>query len=201
MNIMFVRHGETNENASHCYLGHYDAKLNEKGLQQVRLLAEKMNSITEKKMTSIYSSDLSRAMETAQIIGNELQLIPVPIFSLRELHFGDWECMTYDAILEKEKEKLDKWIQNPYVFAPPNGETLLELGNRFDEWFKQMITKVEPNNTVIIVSHGGPIRWFLSKWIKGDINKFWNVKGVEHGKGIMIEFNEQTGIFTILTTF
>ncbi|XJZ28678.1 histidine phosphatase family protein [Bacillota bacterium Lsc_1132] len=196
MKIVLVRHGETNENASRCYLGHYDADLNEKGRQQLRLLTENLKAVTP--ITSIYSSDLSRALESAQIIGKEFQLTPIPVFPLRELNFGDWECKTYESILAKEHERLEKWLQDPCSIAPPNGETLLELGKRMDHWLNHSFPNMEQNETIIIVSHGGPIRWFLSKWVKGDPKEFWNVEGVGHGKGVIVDFNEQTRMFTLL---
>lgn len=198
MRIVWVRHGETNENASRRYLGHFDAELNETGRQQLQSLTEKLNMILAGSITSVYSSDLSRAMESARIIGKQFQLNYLPVCSLRELNFGDWECKTYEEIMSDNQERLEMWVQNPYTVAPPNGETLLQLGERIDQWFDQILANKEQNETILIVSHGGPIRWFLSKWVMGDPKEFWNVEGAGHGKAIMIDFNEQTGMFTIL---
>lgn len=98
MKIVLVRHGETNENAAHCYLGHFDAELNDNGRKQLSFFTEKLKQFTPIDSPSLYSSDLSRAMESAQIIGGEIQLRPVSEFPLRELNFGDWEGKTYDDI-------------------------------------------------------------------------------------------------------
>lgn len=198
MRIILVRHGETDENAAGCYLGHTDAKLNSNGRQQLRRLIDSLKELDRQNTSSLYSSDLSRAMESAHIIGEELQFPPISVFSLRELNFGDWECKTYAALNLQEKEQLEKWIQDPFSNAPPNGETLLELGKRFDDWFLQRLSNTEPNETIMVVSHGGPIRWFLSKWIIGDAKEFWNVEGVGHGKGLVVEYNERTRMFTLM---
>lgn len=192
MKLIFIRHGQTDENAAHCYLGHYDASLNETGREQLIELATQLkHSILTNGI--LYSSDLSRTMESAQIIGSALQLEPIPVFALRELDFGDWDCKTYETITEKEAERFEKWIYNPFEMNPPNGETLHQLGIRFDRWLNE--TLLHTYETIIVVSHGGPIRWFLSKWIQQDKNEFWNVKGIKLGKGIVAEFDTQTRTF------
>lgn len=199
MKMILLRHGETEENAAHCYLGHYDAPLNETGRSQIRSLSKRLKLVAPRNNTFLYSSDLSRAMESAQIIGKELQLTPsVPVFAWRELNFGEWECKTYDTIFSQDQERVEKWICDPFRLAPPNGETLQQLGKRIDDWLVRLLEKGNRDETIIIVTHGGPIRWFLSKWIKGDINEFWKVTGSGHGEGISAEFNEQTGKFTFL---
>jgi alpha-ribazole phosphatase len=197
MRLILVRHGETNENAAKRYLGHYDAELNQKGQQQVMSLSETLKRTETQPITAIFSSDLVRAVESAQVIGNEFQLRPIPIFALRELDFGDFDSKTYEEIRQKDSERLEKWILDPYMIAPPNGETLMQLGKRVDDWLETILTTEKPTGTIVIVSHGGPIRWFLSKWVKGDLNEFWNVEGLGHGKAMVIEWNEQKKLFTL----
>ena len=197
MRIIIVRHGETDENAARRYLGHFDAALNQQGRKQLKGLSEMLKRTETQPITAIYSSDLVRAVESAQMIGNEFHLRTIPIFALRELHFGDFDCKTYEEIRQEDSERLEKWILNPYMVAPPNGETLLQLGKRVDDWLETILTTEQPTGTIVIVSHGGPIRWFLSKWVKGDSNEFWNVEGLGHGKAMMIEWNQQTRIFTL----
>ncbi|MGJ7919215.1 histidine phosphatase family protein [Neobacillus sp. LXY-4] len=200
MRIVFVRHGETNENAAHCYLGHSDPPLNDHGGKQIiDSSLQLLQDDTNEKFTSIYCSDLRRAQETAQIIGDFLNLIPVPTFSLRELNFGDWEGLTYEEILGQNPVELNAWITDPYTVAPPKGETLAILGARFDKWFNQVLDQIDTNERIIIVSHGGPIRWFCSKWLLGDEKQFWIVEGVKHGAGLEVQYDKHTGEFTRIT--
>ncbi|MFX3623862.1 MAG: histidine phosphatase family protein [Ectobacillus sp.] len=198
MKIILVRHGETDVNAAGCYLGHFDAKLNPKGQEQIRQLTKKLKGIVTEGITRLYASDLSRAVESAQIIGEALRLTPTLVSALRELHFGDWECKTYEAIVAQEQELLERWIQNPFQISPPNGETLQQLGKRVDDWLWHILSHAYPDESIIIVSHGGPIRWFCSKWLRDNEQEFWNVKGIPHGKGGMVEFDPQTRIFTAM---
>ncbi|GAA3326400.1 hypothetical protein GCM10020331_062150 [Ectobacillus funiculus] len=153
------------KNAARCYLGHFDACLNETGRQQIHRLAEHVRQVYGKEITRIYCSDLSRTRESAEIIGSYLQLQPVSIHALRELHFGDWECETYDSI--RERDLLQEWIQNPFQIAPPHGETLQQLGNRVDTWLSHILLHEKEDETILVMSHGGPIRWVLAKWIFG----------------------------------
>lgn len=197
MRIIFVRHGETDENAARCYLGHSDPPLNDHGRKQIMDLSlQLLQDDTNEKITSIYCSDLGRAQETAQMIADLLNLIPVPTFSLRELNFGDWEGLTYEEILAQNPVELNVWITDPFTVAPPNGETLAILGARFDKWVKQVLALTGANDRIIIVSHGGPIRWFCSKWLLGDEKQFWTVEGVKHGAGLEVQYDKQTGEFT-----
>ncbi|WP_379969813.1 histidine phosphatase family protein [Ectobacillus sp. sgz5001026] len=193
MKLIFIRHGQTNENAAHCYLGHYDAPLNETGRKQLFQLADQLKGKISTDKGKLYSSDLSRTMESAQIIGSALQLKPIPVVALRELDFGNWDCKTYEMITENESEWFEKWIHNPLEISPPNGETLHQLGVRFDKWLNE--TLLHKEETILVVSHGGPIRWFLSKWVQQNENEFWNVKGIKLGKGIIVEFDTQTRTF------
>lgn len=199
MKIIFVRHGETNENAKHCYLGHSNPPLNDHGREQIRQFTKQLfQDLFYKKTPSLYSSDLERAQESARIIGSRLKLSPTPIFSLRELNFGDWECLTYQHIFDQNPELLTAWIDDPFSEAPPNGETLTQLGLRFDGWFEQLLHQTAQDETIIIVCHGGPIRWFLSKWHLGDRLQFWKVEGLKHGTGISVDYDQQTQAFTNL---
>ncbi|MFP3123252.1 histidine phosphatase family protein [Ectobacillus funiculus] len=196
MKIIFARHGETDENAARCYLGHFDARLNETGRQQIHRLAEHVRQMYGKDITRIYCSDLSRTRESAEIIGSYLQLQPVSIHALRELHFGDWECETYDSI--RERELLTEWIQNPFQIAPPHGETLQQLGNRVDTWLSHILLHEKEDETILVMSHGGPIRWVLAKWILGDRQEFWNAEGVKHGSGLVIKLGRDGNLCAII---
>lgn len=197
MKLIFVRHGETNENVARCYLGHTDSPLNDEGRRQIGLIAEQfLQKRFDIKRTLLFSSDLLRAQESAQLIGKSLKLTPTPEFALRELNFGDWECLTYDQIMERESVALTKWIDDPFSVAPPNGETLAELGVRFDAWLEQILLLRAQEDVLIIVCHGGPIRWFSSKWLEGDAAKYWQVEGVKHGNSLAVEYDKRTREFT-----
>ncbi|MDN5708099.1 MAG: histidine phosphatase family protein [Planococcus sp. (in: firmicutes)] len=103
----------------------------------------------------IWGSDLLRCRQTAHI------LFPNACykadFNLRELNFGDWENMTYDDL--RSNERYRNWIDDPEAVQPPNGESLPQLAERVD----RAIEVFSEIGDFTVVTHGGPIRYILSK--------------------------------------
>lgn len=194
MRIILIRHGQTDENKQKRYIGHYDSPLNDTGKQQVKGLAERLKKFDVR--GNCYSSDLLRTVETSEIICNTFSLDLKVTPDLREIHFGDWECHTYDELHEKNPEDLHRWISNPHLYSPPNGETLTELGSRVDRWVEKIIFS-KSEEDCLIVCHGGPIRWILSKWVLRDEAQFWNVQNISHGEGLMLDVDVARNIWKI----
>lgn len=195
MRIILIRHGQTDDNKEKRYLGHFDSPLNNTGRQQVRDLAKRLKKLEIRGVC--FSSDLLRAVETSEIICNDL-LLDLKVYpDLRELHFGDWDRHTYDELNEKYPADLDHWISNPFLNSPPNGETLTELGARTDRWIERIIFS-QGGEDFLIVSHGGPIRWILSKWLLNDEKQFWNVQNIRHGDGIILELDKSRKIWSVI---
>jgi alpha-ribazole phosphatase len=177
-----VRHGEAQANAQGRYLGHRDSALSVKGHAQAADAAKRLLS---EKATRLYTSDLGRCMETSNHIAHALELYPVPDSRLRELNFGQWDGKTYEEVMRStDRDLLEKWYLHPFDISPPGGETLRELGRRVDEWLEQTVAVIHPNETVVIVSHGGTIRWFQSKWLMGDASAYWQTTGVLPGGSV-----------------
>lgn len=195
MRLILIRHGQTDENKENRYLGHFDSPLNSTGRQQVEGLVERLRK--QEVRGNCYSSNLLRAVETSEIICNAFSLEFKVYQDLRELHFGDWDCHTYDEINEKKPDDLHRWISNPYLYSPPNGETLTELGSRVDRWVEETIFS-KCGEDCLVVSHGGPIRWILSKWVLHDIEQFWNVQNIRHGEGLILDVDLTRNIWKIV---
>src|ERR1700704_4943984 len=99
--LLLVRHGETDWNAEGKLQGHTDRPLNDHGRRQAQALAERLagNSID-----AVYASDLSRARETAEMVGEKLGLPVLVDPDLREKNWGNWEGLTSDQRLHIEFE-------------------------------------------------------------------------------------------------
>ncbi len=188
MKWIWVRHGETIQNQERRYLGHFNASLTENGRKQVEQVAARLAG---EKITRIYSSDLERCKKTAEIISSYHHMIPVEVKALRELNFGLWDGKTYEEIMKDDRELVQKWYDNPFDFSPPQGETLNQLGRRIDKWLEEECLKMNNNDTIVFVSHGGPIRWIQSKWLLNDPHKFWSVPNVLPGECIHIQQRDQ----------
>ena len=157
--LWLVRHGATQWNIEQRMCGHTDIPLAKTGRAQARWLARRLQ---HEHITTIYSSDLSRARETAEIIATK-QAQVVPLYassSWRELSFGDWEGLTYTAIAEQFTDQLGFFI-DPEHIAPPGGESLTQALQRVQPALATLLTGCSGQGDVVIVSHGGLLRALL----------------------------------------
>ncbi len=195
MKLIWIRHGETDANREKRYLGHYDVPLNPRGVEQASRLAHIMKGDWP---VAVYSSDLTRCRQTAELILTDWKMNLVTLSALRELDFGEWDNQTYQEIYSHCPEQLESWYQDPFTISPPGGETLGQLGQRVDDWIQQVLLTINQNDTVWIISHGGVIRWFMSRWLLGDASQFWQVEGISHGAGLLAEWDGKAWTSTLL---
>ncbi|XP_078156844.1 phosphoglycerate mutase-like protein 4 [Carex rostrata] len=151
--IVVVRHGETSCNASQILQGQLDSELNETGRQQAAAVASRLSK--EFKSSAIYSSDLKRAAETAQIIAKQCDLKVILDQQLRDRHLGDLQGLT---LVDAQKMKPSAY--NLFILykrdqgLPGGGESLDQLHERCVSSF-QKIASQHTGERVIVVSHGG----------------------------------------------
>ncbi|MEG6522394.1 alpha-ribazole phosphatase [Desulfotomaculum sp. 1211_IL3151] len=170
--LYLVRHGETEWNAGGRFQGHSDVPLSNFGRQQAERLAL---SLKQTKIDAFYSSDLSRAMETAQIIvkehGTQVNYLP----DLREINFGVWEGLTYDQISQNYGNLSVQWRSNPLDTQIPHGEKLQDLAERCQRAINEIINQHAGEN-VLVASHGGVIRVIVANALGFDLNHFWKLR-------------------------
>jgi alpha-ribazole phosphatase len=175
MRLYLVRHGETEGNQQRRYLGWEDLPLTAAGAEQARTLGQ---TLLHEPLTAIYSSDLRRASATAAAIA-EPHGLPVHLDpNLREVNFGAWSGLTYEAIMQTHPGPLRAWIANPEQHAPPGGESLAALRRR-------ALRAVPHGDGVLVVSHGGLLRALLSHWTG---RPFWAI-AVPLGCVIAVEWD------------
>ena len=136
--LLLVRHGETDWNASGRLQGHTDRPLNDYGRRQARELADRL---ADDGIAAIYTSDLSRAKETAEIVGARLGLPVVIDADLRERNWGSWEGLT-----PSERDAV--------AFE---GETPQEHRDRLMRAVRRIAAR-HPAQRVVVVTHGGSMR-------------------------------------------
>lgn len=202
MRWLFVRHGETEMNRQRRYVGHSDVPLNEQGLREADELAKRLAGGRESSVR-LYSSDLRRCLQTARPLAAIWKVPIVPAVALRELSFGKWELFTYEQLMQQDGERASRWYDDPFAYAPPEGESLRQLGERVDLWMRGMLAELDAGRqktgmaehdkpeTVVLVTHGGVIRWFQAAWLMQDPGCYWQVQGVKHGEALLVEWNGQ----------
>ncbi len=145
-----VRHGQTDWNLTGRYQGQSDVPLNEMGRAQAYLAAGRLHN---QRFAGIYSSDLQRAKETAEILGRCLGL-PISLEPcLREIHQGEWEGQFVDVIREHYTRLWQARIIDPVSIRPPGGETVGEVAHRVCAAL-DAIARLHPDSPVLVVSHG-----------------------------------------------
>lgn len=172
MKLLLTRHGQTDWNIAGRYQGQSDIPLNKTGCKQAEQLAKRLST---EKIDVIYSSDLSRAFDTAQAVANfhhlEIQLDSC----WRELSFGDWEGMTYQEMSAHSPELFEQWMQDSANTSTPNGESLKQLADRVKHAFDEIKNK-HKDQTVLVVSHSGALQALLATLLGIDLNLYWQFK-------------------------
>lgn len=168
MKLFLVRHGETPWTLQGRYQGATDVPLNARGLRQARALAR---ALRPESPDRIFTSTLCRARETARWIARAAKLRPVADPRLNEIHFGEWEGKFFDRLAESESILFQRWREGR-LRRPPGGESVDSLARRVEGFFKE-VTKRHSDETVIVVSHGGPLRMLLLKALKAERPSLW----------------------------
>jgi 2,3-bisphosphoglycerate-dependent phosphoglycerate mutase len=151
--FIFVRHGETDWNAEGRIQGHNGPGLNTLGRQQA---AEAAQSLIGTRVDAIYSSDLERAHQTAEIIAQAVG-VPVQIDArLRERAHGDWEAKTTKDLDVEVPDWRKLWQRVDLDMSAPGGESTRQVVARIGPVLEE-IAAAHPGGRVVIVTHGGII--------------------------------------------
>jgi alpha-ribazole phosphatase len=165
--ILLVRHGETDYNKKLRYQGHLDIDLNETGYDQAQKISKR---ISTKEIDEIYSSDLKRARNTAELIAAPHNQKVRSREGLREINVGDWEGLNYDDLNKQYPELSRKWFDNPASVRLPGGEMLSEFQTRVVDSFEEIIDSSK-GEKIVVTAHGGTIRVWLAHLLKVPLNK------------------------------
>ncbi|HUO77198.1 MAG TPA: histidine phosphatase family protein [Thermodesulfovibrionales bacterium] len=222
--LYLIRHGETEGSALKRYLGSMDIPLSEKGVQQVRdvsaFIREDLKTlgvaqhssylnevhraphtgmesgVKEGTLQAVYSSNLSRAIKSGQIVAEPyaLQIIVVP--ELRERSFGIWEGMTFSEIKETYPSEFESWAGNPLKYSPPGGENTMEVHERVIRAL-EMILSNHGGDRIAIVAHGGVNRIILCHLLGIPLENIFRIEQ-NHGAVNIIEFWEKYPVVKLM---
>lgn len=181
--LYLIRHGETEQNKTGVLMGSTDTPLNDHGRLQAASLGERLNAL---EVDTIFSSPLSRAVETASLVfGEEAQIITDS--SLQEFHFGEWEGMHFSEIAKQYPEIWKLWLTDWEQTHIPGGEAFPAFKHRVISVVEEII-RYHPGKRVAVVSHGGCIRSLLAHFFCESVSKgYWKFK-VDNATLSEIEF-------------
>lgn len=153
--IIAVRHGETEWNVAARLQGHLNVELNDKGRWQAQCLAR---ALAQEPIAAIYTSDLLRALATAQAIAEQscsTSARPPRLHTgLRERGFGIFAGQTYAQIAIDWPEEFQRWHARDPHFIPRGGESLLQVHARVSHAVHQLASQHQ-GEQIVLVAHGG----------------------------------------------
>ena len=149
--VIIVRHGQTLWNLKLIRQGHLDSPLTERGIAQAKALGERLAHET---FSALYSSDLGRAVQTAQMIAAATGHEIVTDERLRERHLGIFQGLDGNEIREKypEEYRLHRTLRSTYVI--PGGESVEQQVARNVDFLNETAVR-HLGETIVIVTHGG----------------------------------------------
>ena len=185
MKLYLIRHGETDWNRLEKCQGVSDIPLNSNGISQAKDLAY---SLRDEEFSAIYSSDLSRALTTANEVA-KYHTAEVEIDKrFREMDQGEFEGLEFGYLREKYGDILKKWREEPETLRIPGGETLLEVQERALNGIDNLINLYN-GRSVLLVRHNMTIISLLCKFSKKSLLSFREFSVKESSKSV-ISFNK-----------
>jgi broad specificity phosphatase PhoE len=153
--LLFIRHAETDLAGRFC--GHSNPRVNERGHRQIE---ELLKALEGEWIDGIYTSDLHRAMTTANAIGRTLGLLPAPIPGLREIGFGDWEGLSWKEIECRDPAYAQQWSEQYPNLPAPGGEPFEAFQARVLTEVKHLLA-VSFHRSAAVITHAGVMRVVL----------------------------------------
>lgn len=183
--VYLVRHGQTAWNREEVFRGRADIPLNETGRKEALLMGQYLRGIS---MDSIYSSPLSRALETAGAIaryqGKEVRILE----GLIDIDFGGWQGISHEVVRERYAELYRQWKENPHLVRFPEGESLEALRERALGTI-QGVVRDRSDENLVMVSHRVVNKIVICGLLGLDNSHFWQI-GQDTGCINVLEFEE-----------
>ena len=169
--ILLVRHGETEWNATGRFQGSKDIALSQEGLLQAKFLKERLHN----NFDLIYTSPLIRAKQTAELICENTPFVPIIENELREISFGAWEGLTLSQISTQYVSEFNSWKTDEINGYLVGGDLSIKNASIRVRDAILRITKECRGKKVIIVAHGGIIKAALIGIFHWKMNKYHEI--------------------------
>ena len=198
--IYLIRHAKPDlPHGGKLYYGSTDYPLSEEGVMMAKRLAEVLRGV---EANMVFSSDLRRARETAEIAlaGRTCEIRPVR--GLREIHLGDWEGRSFDEVRSTWNEIYEKRGVSFDSVGPPGGESFKDLQKRTVPVFDEIL-RDNPCGNIMLFAHGGVIWTLMCNYFGFKLNDiffypmdFCGIHLIERSDGLikLIKYNWSTDL-------
>ena len=155
--LLLVRHATAEGNGR--FQGHRDVSLTSAGRRELRLLCERCSRYP---VRAVYSSDLRRARQTAEAVARNFGLEVNVRPELREMHFGQWEGLSWNQVAGRFPRRAALWIERFPHQTAPGGEPLSQFKKRIAAGIREIVV-ANQGQCALVVTHAGVIRFTLGK--------------------------------------
>lgn len=181
--VIFVRHGQTDDNISGRISGQGPIPLNTRGREQTQLVAEVLVS---RGVTHLFSSPVMRALQTAEILAIRLDLGFTEIAELREVGYGEWEGRSFGEI--RSHAIAQQVFHDPVNAVFPHGESLRAVQQRGVR-VVEAVRQTYPRGVIVLVSHGDVIRTTLAHYLGLVFNDYRRIH-IDNGALSVLELRD-----------
>ena len=172
MKLFLIRHGQTDWNILGKYQGQTDIPLSAEGVRQAERLAQHFPADA---LDVIYTSDLQRAVMTAERLAKKFSTPVKAEKALRELDFGAWEGLTYQEIAQRWPQEVEHLFGAPEKLQIPKGETFLTLQQRAMAKINEIREENDGKN-VAVVAHGAIAKAILTALLHIPLHYVWTLR-------------------------
>ena len=157
MDLILVRHGAVEAPTGIC-LGHVDVPLSAEGFTATQRLAASWDDAAPR---FLFSSDLKRAQQSAQVFAARFAIEPLADARLREVDLGAWDGKRWDEIAASDAARYRHWAENWVIQEAPGGESFADVIRRTGAWLASVLSSTRDEDSVLAVAHAGSIRALL----------------------------------------
>ncbi len=160
--VLLIRHGQTDWNATGRWQGWAPVPLNETGRAQAQALARYLKA--QHTLAAVYCSDLPRALQTAETIATAQNLSPIADASLRGPHIGAWQGLTGEEIIKWDREAWEEYRQDRLHNPRPGGESKGQVAERLLPYLEAALPQ-HASQTIAVVTHSGAL-WAVLQYLE-----------------------------------
>jgi len=157
MDLILIRHGGVDAGVGLC-LGHTDVPLSADGFTATQRLAASWNGAPPR---FLFSSDLKRAQQSAQVFAARFATEPLADARLREVALGLWDGKRWDEIATSDAARFRHWSDNWVIQEAPGGESFADVIRRTGAWLSSLLGSTGDDDLVLAIAHAGSIRALL----------------------------------------
>lgn len=166
--LLFIRHGQALSNQRGLFLGRLDDPLTEKGVDEARHIATRIEAYD---IQAVFSSPLRRAADTATIIFGEQGFTRDD--RLVEQDYGRWDGLDFHTIQTRFADDFTAWDTGEPTIAPTNGETLAEVARRGQAFLNEVVNPYQAGETIALVGHAGLLGTLLCSLLGTPLRNLW----------------------------